>query len=526
MLRRKIYQKLLEWKGRPHKPLVITGQRQVGKTYIVREFARNEYASFLEINFAENPQDRMIFDGSLSPEKLIARLSVSYPGIDIVPGGTLIFLDEIQDCMGAYASLKYLSDTGMDVIASGSLLGVRMPGVQSGSDALIPLGYTESHTMYSMDFEEFLWARGVSEAVISGIRGCIRDCEPIDDVILDRISSYHREFMAVGGMPASVEAFVDSGNFTGSRRILSELNLRCTQDINRYNSGIDILKTAECYDSIPDQLAEANKKFMYSRIRGEGSRRAADRYSENLLWIKGAGYGNFCYAAADVSLPLKSRRDSFKIYQSDTGMLVSRYGEACLKAVYEGRGDYNNGAIAENAVAEALMKEGYSPRYYSVTKGANHMELDFLVETGDGICAIEVKSGKDRTAPSIGKARTIYDIARCIFLENGNIRRDADGMEHYPLFAASFFRELEPAWDGPALRDGFFPCQQHSSGRGCSEPGNPGPDASGVPLRPSQHYGIGRGDRHRTLFWYSGRVRRQYLRNSDRLESSLPFSIL
>ncbi len=454
MLRRKIYAYLIDWKGRDHRPLVISGQRQVGKTFIIREFAKNEYADLVELNFAENPDDRDIFKGTLSPESIILRLSVTHPEAHPVPGSTLIFLDEIQDCPDAYASLKYLSESGFDIIASGSMPGVRMPGLHDDPDErniLIPMGYEKTVTMFALDFEEYLWARGISEGVIGSVRKCIRDCETMDEVVLNKMESLYREYMVVGGMPASVSSFIETGNFVGVKRVLTELNQSCLRDINRYNSRLDAMKTAECYESIPDQLAQSNKKFMYSRISGEASRKAADRYSEDILWIKGAGYGNFCYSVMDVSLPLRSKRDSFKIYQSDTGMLINRFGDNCLKAVYDGRADYNKGAITENAVAEGLMKAGYVPRYYSVTKGKEHMELDFVVETGDGICVIEVKSGKDRSAPSISKARSIYRIDRAMIFENSNIRKDGDGFEHYPLFAACFFDEFEPEWDGPEL---------------------------------------------------------------------------
>ena len=455
MLRRKVYDALIEWKGRAHKPLVISGQRQIGKTYIVREFASREYDGCLEINLSTNPDTRDLFKGDLSVDAIIKRMNVMFPGKPITPGKTLLFFDEIQECMAAYSSLKSFSDDKrFDVIASGSLLGIMMPNIGGSPDEpglLTPLGYEECMTMYALDFEEFLWAKGVPEDSIGYLKSCIRDRIPIDEVILQSINSYFREFMVVGGMPASVSAFIESGQFTGSIRTLNELNSVCIADINRYNKGIDIVKTLECFDSIPDQLSESNKKFRYSRIRGEKSRKAADRYMENLLWIRGAGYGNFCYAAKDLALPLKSKRDQFKVYLSDTGMLVNRYGENCLKAVYSGTYRYNLGAVAENAVAEGLMKSGYMPRYYSITKGPKRMELDFVVETGDGICVIEVKSGKDRDSPSISKVSQFYDVARRIMLSEENIRIDEKGMEHYPLFAACFFRETEPPWDGPAL---------------------------------------------------------------------------
>ncbi len=455
MLKRKIYEELLEWKGRPHKPLVISGQRQVGKTFIIREFAANEYGGCFEMDLAKDEEARKVFDDGISVDSILKRISVVYPGAVLEPGRTLIFIDEIQESKAAYASLKYFKDDGrFDVIASGSMLGVKMPNLKDSPDEpgyLTPLGYEECKHMFALDFEEFLWAKGVPEDAIADIRGHIAGRERIDDVILQKMNSYFREFMIVGGMPESVSEFVRTGQFTGVRRVLSDLNAGCLRDINRYNNGIDVVKTTECYESIPDQLAEMNKKFMYSRINGGGSRKAADRYYENLLWLKGAGYGNFCYGALNMALPLRSKRDLFKVYLSDTGMLVNRYGENCIKAVYSGRYDYNLGAIAENAVAECLTKSGYLPRFFQIKKGGDKMELDFVVETGDGLCVVEVKSGKDRSAASMRKACEKYEVARRIMLSEENIGVDDEGTENYPLFAAAFFRMFEPVWDGPAI---------------------------------------------------------------------------
>ena len=455
MLQRKVYQKLLDWKGRKHKPLVISGQRQVGKTFIIREFAKKEYSNYIEINLAKGPEERSIFEGSLSVDSILKRINVIFPGVDVAPGETLLFFDEIHECDSAYSSLKHFYDDGrFDVIASGSLLGVKMLNVGDSVDGpshLIPLGYEECIRMYALDFEEFLWAKGISTKIIDELKSNIRELIAIDGPILKKVNEFFREFMIVGGMPESVSEFIDTGQFTGVKTILNELNSGCIGDINRYNAGIDIIKTMECYESLPDQLAESNKKFMYSRIRNEQSRKAADRYSENLLWIKGAGYGNFCYAVNDLSLPLRSKRNSFKVYVSDTGLLVNLYGDNCLKAIYRGDYSYNLGSIAENVVAECLMKSGYVPRYHSVQKGPKRMELDFVVETGDGICVIEVKSGKDRTAPSIFKVDTFYDVARKFMLSDENIHVDDSGTVHLPMFASAFFRELEPVWDGPVL---------------------------------------------------------------------------
>lgn len=452
MLKRKIYSDLLEWKGRDHKCLVISGQRQVGKTFIIREFGKNEYSHFVEINFNDDADSRDIFKRGLAADEIVKRLMVYRGPDEFVPGNTLIFLDEIQECPEAYSSLKSFTISGKyDIIASGSLLGVDISCKEYENRPLIPMGYEERIEMTSLDFEEFLWAMKISSDVISEVRSNIRNKIPVDETYLSRFESLFRDFMIVGGMPEAVQAYTDDGNYKRAGKVLSEIIASCKRDINRYNKGIDRIKTGECFDSIPSQLSMTNKKFMFSRISGERSRKASDTYRENLLWIKGAGYGNFCYGMTQPASPLISNTmpDVFKVYLSDTGLLMHMYGENSMRAIFDNDLSYNMGAIAENVVAECLVKCGYDIRYYEKRKGENKMELDFVTENGDGIVLIEVKSGKNRNAPSIEKATRLFGMKRRIKFENSNIFVDDDGIEHYPLFASAFFEETEPVWNGP-----------------------------------------------------------------------------
>lgn len=204
-MKRKIYARLAEWKSRKHKPLVVSGQRQVGKTFIIKEFAANNYEHTITLNFAENPDYCDYFKGSISADSILKRMSVSYPGFALVPGKTLIFLDEIQECQEAVASLKYLAgDERFDVIASGSMLGIRMPNLSDGSEGkgiLQPMGYEERLTMTSLDFEEFLWAKGIPVEAISDVKNAIRRKEPIDESVLQGMNAHFRDYMIVGGMP-------------------------------------------------------------------------------------------------------------------------------------------------------------------------------------------------------------------------------------------------------------------------------------------------------------------------------------
>ena len=455
MIERKIYRTLLEWKNREHKCLVVTGQRQVGKTFIIETFAKAEYEHYIYINFDDSPELKELFDGDTTAEEMIKKLTVRFGADSIVDGSTLLFLDEIQECERAYSSLKQFSIYGkIDVIASGSLLGVKIPQKDEDDverESLIPLGYQETAVMHPVDFEEFLWAMRIPREAIEEIRSCIRDRTPIEKTLFDRIEKLFREYAIVGGMPEAVEAYVSTNDFRPAYAALKEINATCIRDINRYNKGIDRIRTADCFESIPYQLAESNKKFMYSRIKGGKSRKSSDTYMENLLWIKNAGYGVFCYGLEQPALPLKKYviRDSFKVYMSDTGMLLNSYGDRAKMAVYQGDGSYNMGAVAENLVASEMHKSGLEPMYYRKDKGEGRMELDFILEFWDGVAVIEVKSGKDRTAPSLKKAGTMFDIARRIMLEPGNIRVDEDGIEHYPMFACAFIEEMDRVPEGP-----------------------------------------------------------------------------
>lgn len=452
MLRRKAYDELLRWKNSDHKCLLVKGQRQVGKTFIIEYFGRHEYEHFLSFNLSEEPEICSVFDGNLDVDTIIRGLKLYRDPSEFVPGSTLILLDEIQECDRARTALKFLSIDGRyDVIASGSLLGVSCPRKKSKKKSreelprpLVPTGYENHLEMYSLDFEEFLWANKISEDTIEYVKGCIREGKSIDNAVYDRFSALFRDFMIVGGMPEAVESFVNKKNYADPHKVLEDVMMCVELDINRYNEGVEANKTLECFKSIPSQLAQTNKKFMYSRVGGGGSRKAADTYSENLLWIGGAGVGNFCYSLRSVEIALRANEDRsiFRVYMSDTGMLMHAYGNVAIRAVASGDNSMNMGAVAENEVCECLVKSGFVPRYYRRDSGDLMMELDFVVELGDDLTVIEVKSGRKRGAPSLNKAGTVFNVDRRIMFEPSNISISDDGIEHYPLFAAAFIREM------------------------------------------------------------------------------------
>ena len=453
MLRRKVYDALMEWKEHGDKPLVVSGQRQVGKTFIVDEFARSNYGTYIYANLNEDGAFRSVFE---QEDRTIGNVLLSIRvirGIDRMdPDDTLIFLDEIQDCEAALGALKAFNEDGRyKVIASGSMLGVGVnPNGNDGHKPLVPVGQATEIRMTSLDFEEFLWANGIPQDAIDGVRSRIAAGKPIGPAMLSEFSRLFRAYQVVGGMPAAVRRYVeDRTTFAGAFKELDDILSMARRDITKYSTPENAVKTAECFESIPAQLAETNKRFHYSRVEplgsGGGSRRAADRYMDNLLWIKQAGYGNFCYALKQIASPMvaQMKRDVFKVYLSDTGMLTRMYGDRTAAAVFTSDSGFNRGAIAENAVAECLYKCGFQPCYYLNNNGANRMEIDFVIEFFGGPVAIEVKSGKDRSAPSIGKVAGHFAVHRRIMLEDGDVWMGDDGIEHYPLFAAAFLDSLD-----------------------------------------------------------------------------------
>ena len=457
-MKRKIYDELLRWKeDKQGTCLTIQGQRQVGKTYIVEKFAKENYRNFVEIDFTEMPVMEKAFQRAIDVDSVIKELSIRMNGVSFEPGETLIFLDEIQECPEARSSLKWFAKDGRyDVITSGSLLGVRNTTAKKKKNEmkkpLSPMGYERILTMRSMDFEEYLWAIGFNEKILEGIKSKICARESLDESELEIMSAHFRDYMIIGGMPASVDAYVRTKQFSESGKKIDIILGDVINDINRYNDPVNALKTQRCFESIPEHLSANNKKFQYSRLEKDtGSRASSEKYSENLLWIEGAGYGNFCYGLNSPELPFKRIEDLFKVYLSDTGMLVRMMGTSAAMAIHDDDISFNAGAIVENEIAECISKNGIKPRFYRKNSGKNQMEIDFVIELLNECIAIEVKSGKKRDSPSVDKVSGVFKVDRRIKFENGNIRIDEEGIEHYPLFAASFINLLKKRYDGPAF---------------------------------------------------------------------------
>ena len=399
MLKRKVYDKLLEWKNSKSKEcLLIKGARQTGKTYIVREFGKNEYESFVEINFLERSDLKVIFDGDRTAEVIFKNITANIPNVRLIPGKTLIFLDEIQKCANARTALKFMSqDERFDVIASGSLLGLAY-----GKDAdkeveeveSIPVGYEKPINMYPLDFEEFLWAYGYGDEAISYLKSFYDTKDKIPDQINEKYEMLVREYITVGGMPEVVADFMEHKDFTRVQEIQDKILSSYADDISQHAKGAEKVKVRNCYDSIPRQLARENKKFKYSEVEKKATAR---KFGDSIQWLQDANLAYICYNTNNPMLPLKAYENGneFKVYINDTGLLMALYGFATKQALLNGKlKGPAKGGIYENFAAQVLVQNGYTLHYY---KPDDNSELEFVIEKDGEVMPVEVKAGNTAT---------------------------------------------------------------------------------------------------------------------------------
>lgn len=406
MLKRKIYAQLLEWKKSRReeglkKCLLVKGARQVGKSFIVGEFGKNEYKSFINIDFFRQPGLKGIFDGDLTAEEIYKRMTAYIPNIELIPNDTLIFLDEIQRCGNARTAIKFLAeDMRYDVISSGSLMGLSY-GEDDDEDveipASVPVGYEKQITLYSLDFEEFLWANGYSDEAINNLRSYFISGETIPDTIHEKFQSLFREYMVVGGMPEVVASYAEHKDFNRVAQIQQDILSEYRDDISKHAKGKEKQLVRMCYDAVPKQLAKELKKFQYSTVEKGQTRR---KFGGSIQWLKDSEIVNACYNIHEPYLPLMANAydDQFKLYINDTGLLSCMYGFETKLAILNNtiRGNARGG-IYENIISECLIKRGYTLYYY---KPDQEHEIEFLIEKGGEVIPVEVKAG-NRATPSL-----------------------------------------------------------------------------------------------------------------------------
>ena len=436
MLRRKIENTLEQWKSTSgHKPLVIMGIRQCGKTFIVQHFAAAHYKTVVYINFIKQPERINAFVGSKDVNVILLNLSAQIQGVSFTPGDTCFIFDEIQECPEARTSLKFFKEDGrFDVIATGSLLGVqgygdekkkrrrrlvelKEPGINS-----VPVGSEDIIEMYPLDFEEFLWANGLSEDVVETLRKCYREEKPVPAGIHVAMKQFLNLYVTIGGLPEPINAFLKTNNMNEVSKAYKSILKEYRDDMVKYAPDKDKPHIRECFNSIPKQLAKDNKKFQYNKVKPGGR---SDTYLGSLQWLEDAGIICRCYNTDITGLPMEgnAKDNVFKVYTADIGLLVEMLGPGVRADILQGNLGGFKGAIYENLMADTLHKKEQNLYYFQKDSG---MELDFLVRINGECVPLEVKAktAQAKSVKTVLNHPEKYKVKHVIKFGDFNIGRD------------------------------------------------------------------------------------------------------
>lgn len=434
MLKRKLTAKLIEWKNNNHKKsLVVQGARQIGKTFIIHEFALNNYKETIEINFKEMPSLKEVFEGDLNVDNMIMSLRFRFPEKKFEEGNTIIFLDEIQECPEAITSLKFWTiDKRYDVIASGSLLGIDYNRPSS-----YPVGYVDFLKMTGLDFEEYLWAVGIQEDMVQMLRDYLKKKKAIPDSINSQIMNYFRQYIAIGGMPEAVQRYIETKDFREVDKVQRSLLQGYQFDIAHYATAEEKIKAEKCFLSLSKQLLDKeNHKFQYKEIE-HGAK--AQKYYSSLDWLIRADIIQMCKRVTDIKFDLEdyAKDDFFRAYTTDLSLLIAMKDFALKQNIVENTLTANTkGGIYECAIADALYKNGYKLYFYkndSVKK-----EIDFLIQKDGIIIPIEIKSGNNKAKSLISVMNKDKNIPISYKFIDGNIGLSDDNILTLPLYMACF----------------------------------------------------------------------------------------
>lgn len=415
------------------KALLITGARQVGKTYSIREFGQQNFDSFIELNFLENSSAKALFENAQNSKELLLRLSLIADG-DLIPGKTLIFLDEVQECKEIVTAIKFLVEEGSyRYILSGSLLGVELKDIRS-----IPVGYMDIVELYPLDFEEFALANKVSPHIIQTLRDSFIHRTPVDSVIHEKMIELFRLYLVIGGMPAVVEQYLNSNNLREVLRLQQSIIALYKKDIAKYDPK-NKLYIEDIYTLIPSELNAKNKRFILKNLN-ENFR--FSKFSNSFLWLKEAGVAlpTFCVDEPTAPLLLSKSKNLFKLFLSDVGLLAAMYMDGIQLKILNHEKDINFGSIYENAAAQELKAHGFDLYYFNSKKQG---ELDFLIEYNGNVLPIEIKSGKDYTkhaALNNVLENNAYDIPEAFVFHNGNVNI-SDKAVYYPIYMLMFVQK-------------------------------------------------------------------------------------
>ena len=438
MLKRKFIETLKQWKNtKKRECLLVNGARQVGKTFIVDVFGRENYQSYIYLNLFKNPEYKQIFEGELEPTEIYKRISLLVKNVKFIEGDTLIFIDEIQACSKARTALKFLAmDDKYDIIASGSLLGLHYNKLnqENANEISIPVGYEREVEMHSLDFEEFLWATGVSERAIENLKEYYEQKKALPDSVKDLYQNKLREYLVVGGMPAVVNAFVETSNFQEAFKVQQKIFKAYEDDIQHYATNTERPKIRACYYSIPRQLAKEYSKFQYKTVEKNGN---AKKYGNALDWLVDAGLIKRVHNVSLPEMPLRAyeQPENFKVYVTDVGLATHQFGfetqSALLRKDLKG---HAKGGIYENLIFDILHKRGLALNYYK--NGENTQEIEFVFERSGEVVPVEVKSRNGLTT-SMNEFIKRYSPTLAIKLIDGNVGVDGNKVS-LPQFMAMF----------------------------------------------------------------------------------------
>lgn len=439
MLKRKIDSYIRNFYETTTNALLVTGARQIGKTFSIREFGKS-FKSFIEINFVDHPEAVGIFKGAKNGSDILFRLS-AITSVPLIKGETLIFFDEVQKCPEIVTAIKFLVDEGSyRYILSGSLLGVELKDLRSE-----PVGYMGVKDMYPLDFEEFIMCMGINENVVTSLRDTWEQRIPVDDFVHAKLMELFRLYLIVGGMPAAVSKYLESNNLQEVIAVQQQIIRLYKRDIAQYDPA-NKLYIEEIFNLIPPELDAKNKRFILKRLNENAK---FERYQNSFLWLKNAGVALPVYNVAEPKAPLllARSRNLFKLFQSDIGLLAAQYAEGIQLRIIQGDKDINHGSIYENAIAQELVAHGIEPYYYNNKKRG---ELDFIIELGGRILPIEVKSGKDyeihRALSNIMDCSE-YNLQEAVILNNDNLRVEGK-LVYAPVYMVMF---LERKNDAPTF---------------------------------------------------------------------------
>ena len=437
MLIRKAEQEIRTWVNNSKTALLVTGARQVGKTWSIRKCLREEDCDYLEINLIEEPDLVPALEQCSTVDDLIIMLSTA-KNYSFQKGKSVLFIDKVQECKDIVTKIKFWVDEGsFRYVLSGSLLGVELRNIRSA-----PVGYLSEVKMFPLDFEEFLSASGVTDETLQYLRDCFNTRKPINDLVHQKMLQHFQRFLVVGGMPAAVQEYVTSGDISKVTSIQSDIIELYKLDFTKYEQENKKLMLISVYNQVPAQLMEKNRRFNYSDIK-KGLR--FERLEDSFLWLSSAGVVIPVYNATEPRVSLRQNEKStlLKLYSSDVGLLTCQYGNAIRMKILTGDTSVNLGGIYENAVAQELNTHGFPMYYYNSHKNG---ELDFLIEQEMSVHPIEVKSGKDyyvHSALSKVTSNSQYEIRSSYVLSNYNLSQE--GKIHYlPIYLCTFIRDDTP----------------------------------------------------------------------------------